>query len=790
MEKGVSFGQSENLSKPLSLAHTQNSSFLYAQLENVAGDISPINQFDLFEIPSPENLSPPDLNRPIVLDPSKAYPVPKGYTLIQTELDWLQHFGVANTPCWVRGVNLCNWAEEWLRCWKRSYQIAEIKLAPRIKLVEFLSPISIPQNWTEQQSLAVAIRLEQYQDKAIARLLADLSDTHPQIWLASPSVENLAQWLTIEIPEEAKALEQVWQNQRANDIIGNYYQTQNKQQLLKQWLGLIEPAIPALGSYPIEIPQGLQSEFDSFWERELYRTEGAILDSLKLSDRPLHKRIVKIAYSVFEKRPALVTRVRERQLRPYLNNQQYEKLKQQHRPPIPQPLALNAAPQTALQWVTQEYLPLRRWETAIAQIPQEQRESDRLASSFEDWMLQHYPNLKVDAVADSYLNYNVTHHVQKLSETAPVFWVVVDGLGWLDHQVLLSYLSEHQLQIERGLQPKFSILPTKTEYAKWSLYSQLLPEHESWTGKAGDGFKLQNAKRYTDNDIKLSRLQKALTRQAYQIYCWDTDAFDHLYHDQVNWQELYQIQRPRVLKAIAEDIARYVEMHPQRDEMHIVISSDHGQMMGISAQVPHCPPELSPKGRMALGSTDDPRFVCLDRRHYGLPHEVSIVRGSASFNSFSYGEDKSIIGCHGGLYPEEVVIGFSVLKRLVQRSPIIVACSGAGEAEKPGNLIISLNNPNALALVNLRLYVQELEQLAQGLDLEIEVEANQNRRLEVPIASWPKLAPSHQDNQMRLTGRLEFAYQDAENDTVQLDRQSMIIVNQMFNSGFDINEFF
>jgi hypothetical protein len=56
----------------------------------------------------------------------------------------------------------------------------------------------------------------------------------------------------------------------------------------------------------------------------------------------------------------------------------------------------------------------------------------------------------------------------------------------------------------------------------------------------------------------------------------------------------------------------------------------------------------------------------------------------------SYGSDKKIIGSHGGLFPEEVVVGFSVLRKSIQRSPVIISCHGEGEAGKAGEIEIAM----------------------------------------------------------------------------------------------------
>jgi len=757
--------------------------------------------FSLFELPASERQIAPHAEKPIVLDPSKAYPPDTSrYTVIDTEADWMRHFGISNTPYWVRGKALCDWAEEWLRGWNRTHQIAEIKRLPHERLAELLGPVNIPTDWTKEQCLAVVMHLERCEPHPVANLLAELTKSDPSIWTDAPSFENLAKWLAIEVPQEACILEKAWQAQRPKSALTPYYLTPDKQQLLKQWLGIATPKLNELGSYPLpDVPLSLKAEFEAFWERELCRTYGSILDNLDFSTQSAPQRVAETAYKVLQQHPDFITSERLKRFKGgYIDYQQYEVLAQYQRPPKLQPLSLNASVFEALQWVTDGYLPLRRWETNSANLPSAKKVCDRLAASFEEWILKHYPGLIVDSVATSRLNYNVSHHVQELCSQGPVFWVVVDGLGWLDHQALLSLLTEQkQLQLERGLEPRFSILPTKTEYAKWSLYSQRRPNHESWKPDAGEGFKandflMQNGKRYTDNDVVKKRLQKDLQSGSQQLYCWDTDRFDKLFHDEVDWEELYTVKRPRELRAIAEDILRFVDMHPQKEVLRIVIASDHGQLMGKSNKLPSLSEDLEMKGRMAIGKADHPQLVVLDKERFDLPHDISVIRGSDSFSSFSYADDKSIVGCHGGLYPEEVVIGFSVLTRSVKRLPVVVKCSGSGRPGEAGILKVEINNPNTVAIADLKLVVNQIEGLQQGSELVGTVGPKETQTFDVEIPNWPELPPSHDGNALLLKGKLEFQYQNAEMGTAELDQDSVIEVKQIFSSGLEsgLDDFF
>ena len=727
-------------------------------------------------------------DKPIVLDPTELYDIPSGYVPITTEVEWIKSFGVS-VPCWVKGNRLCKWAEEWLRVWDKLEAIAEIKQDPRPKLAALFQPVPLPGEWTNRQLLILATKLDCYpQDNPIAHLLADIMGSDRQIWFAEPSIQHLAAWLAVQVPEECIPLERVWQHQKHD--LATYYQTENKSLLLRSWLGIAEPGITELGNYPLPVPDFLTEEFDKYWEQQIYRTEGKALDNL-MPNQAGRERIANCAYKVFKNRPKWITKVREGKVADYLSHEQTMELGDRQPPPQPQPLPLDASSKQAFTWATESYLPFRRWEIVINQPASDCRISDRLADSFVKWMLKHYPEMKVDSVDDSDLNYSVASLVRNLCQKGPVLWVVVDGLGWLDHVELLSFLTkQHKLAVETSIQPRFSILPTKTEYAKWSLYAQLLPSLPNWVDDVRKGFSMLGmGKRYTDNQFE--QLYTNLRKKAQKLYCWDTQMFDYLYHSQKDWQSFYELERPDTLQSIAKKINYCLQQYPNPDELRIVIASDHGQIMGMSEQITHCPPGLEPKGRMAIGKTDDPRFVVLERDRYGLPHDISVVRDSASLGAFSYTANEQIIGSHGGLFPEEVVVGVSVLRKSVQRVGVLISCSGEGRPGQPGELAIVIDNPNLVELTDLHLCIKKLPPFNVAKPLERKIPANNKVSFKVIIPNWPELLPTHEGNCIFLSGELTFQYASAEVATVALDSKSAIIVNQIFSSGIDdISEFF
>jgi serine/threonine protein kinase len=747
--------------------------------------------FDLFapvaSLPNPDCTTSEKL---VVLDPTGLYELPPDYIAIATEVEWMRSFFVTQGRYWVKGKRLCDWTSEWLRVWNKTEAIAQIKQNPRDKLTTLFHPIPIPEQWTDRQLLTLANRLDSYpQEHPIAHLLADFTIGDLKIWHSAPSIGNLAAWLAIQVPEECKPLEKVWRNQFQDHNLAVYYQTEDKLILLRQWLGIAEPAIPELGEYPLPVPDLLAEEFDRYWEQKLYLSEAQALDELIPTDQVGMERIADVAYKVLRNRPHLITKARETKLASYLTHQQKRELRDREPPPQPQSLALDASPKQALTWATEQYLPFRRWEIAIQQPPAEQKISERLADSFVQWMLKHYPQMKLDPVERSDLNYSVVSFVRDLCQESPVLWVMVDGLGWLEHLELLSLLTKNdRLAVETSIQPRFSILPTKTEYAKWSLYAQLTPSSPYWAEDINKGFSLiEMGKRYPDGE--LDKLHRDLKIKAHSLYCWDTDQFDCLYHAQKDWHNLYRVQRPHILEGIAREINYCLQQYPNSNELRIVIASDRGQMFGVSEQITHCPPGLEPKGRMAIGKTDDPNFVVLDKDRYGLPYDISVVRGSASLGSLSYTANKEIIGSNGGLFPEEVVIGVSVLRKSVQRSPVLITCHGEGKPRESGQLEITINNPNSVPLTDVCLYVRELPSLTTGQPLTSIIPANDKVSLKIDIPECPELSPTHQGNQLSLSGELTFSYANSEAGTAELDSKSTFVVKQIFSSGLNIDEF-
>ncbi len=356
----------------------------------------------------------------IILDPTGLYKALGEYIVITTEVEWLKYLTLKNDAYWIKGKQLCNWTEEWLRVWQKSDLIIEKKQNPRLKLEAIFTPISIPDNWDDLHILQVVTQLDSYaSNHKIEYLLADVTNTEESFWLIDNlSVKHLAQWLSIIIPQEYKIVADVWLNYITNNHhhhLLNYYQVKNKEQLLKSWLGLNndDQIIKELGTYPLDIPDICKAKFWEFWQEKIYQSEGKILDRLMLPQQTGNQIIANLAYEILLNNPSWLTQEIITKISVYLTNQKIFQLQEKLPPQKPLPLSINASSQDALKWATESYLPFRKWETTINILPKEEQISEKLADSFVNWIVKNYPELKTGKMLDITIKSNekITHEI-------------------------------------------------------------------------------------------------------------------------------------------------------------------------------------------------------------------------------------------------------------------------------------------------------------------------------------------------------------------------------------------
>jgi hypothetical protein len=590
-----------------------------------------------------------------------------------------------------------------------------------------LKNVPVPPEWDDRKVLKWVEKLSSYEvEDCVIDLLAELTGTPKAFWAETPSAEHLARFLSLEIDAELHPFVCVWAESlrgSVGDDLVEFYRMPDQVSVLRGWLGLSTGTRP-VAAYPFDIPECVAREFDSYWATHITQTEGAAIDAIVPRQQCGMKRIARVATEILTTKSCWVTHSRIEKLTPFLDLTGLRALKAFVPPPAPSLLAEDAPVASALRWATSEYMPYRRWQTTNALQGDQKRVAESAADSFVNWLLRSYPQLKHDPVVTSPINYSVGSLVSLKSSNAPVLWVVIDGLGWLEHVELLKVLCDTTRLSVAGIEPKLCVLPSKTEYAKWSLYSQLLPNHPTWEPDAGRGFAAsERIHRYTDHPARRDALGSDLKCAARSIYCWDTTEYDSLFHNDTTWKHLIEVSIPQALRRIAAEIEFLITLHPTPEKLQVVISSDHGQLMGEHERIHIEGAAAAIAGRLVHGKHDDQRFVVLSAPEFGLPEDISVLRGAGCLSAYQVGQNGQAVGLHGGLFPEEVVVGCSVLRYGVVRKPVSVICTGRGRAHEAGVLTVDVLNPNEVPITGGFLSIMEIAELASGVAIPLKTSA-------------------------------------------------------------------
>ena len=700
----------------------------------------------------------------IRIDRSGQNPPPPNYKVIEFDIDFIR-FAESDGDLWISGENLSRWATDFYRARGIPYQTVD---SPRERLRRVVGHQvdALDDDLVNKLLNAVNYIVE---DKTLDDVIS--AYTKRGIWRRQPTVKMLASWLIERVDDSLKPIVESWSIQKAeackDPYLADCFRTEfdKRQDLFWEWIENTQSEIYSkLGAYPRKLSARFADLHRERLEKELRRTKGEIVDQ-RLFEGLNAVLDAEICYEYFRANADYITPTRFSKIAGYLKETQRSALKERLRVPSPEPVDSNASQKEVLNWVCESYLPFRRWETQFGN-EFDMKLAIKAARSFELWIRQNYPDFTNRERDKTPLNINFPSIISDLSKNRRIFWIMVDGLNWLNYRKLVDKLASSEAEF--GLEsdkPSLSILPTITRYAKWSAVSGEFPEKnnmESWDIRKAFNDTFPNGQYVSSNDI--GALKNALADTNLSIIFWNYTRLDAELHKQTDITG-FMYTAESELGRLTNTISDLVLDAPENDNIAVLISSDHGQFLG-PAEALDVSWEKQPNevhGRMALGGRlkPDAPSTCtleLNRIAFRTPDKITIASDHYHFGG-SYRTDANgrAWGVHGGLTPEECVIGQGVLTRNLKYKEIDAQISGEGEAGKAGTMILLIDNPNNFSLGDLILYSDTIESLADGQSVHGEVRGQDQRELKIPIASWPS---SKEDNSLEFSGRLTFLYGD------------------------------
>lgn len=703
----------------------------------------------------------------IIIDRSAENVPNTGFTVVESEIEFVRLDGKG--ALWVRG-DLC----DYVRAVYMARGIGVLELdSPRVRLKTFIGEAA------DKISESLVKRLVDIVDESAPNNLSELLAllTGDDFWTTKPSTIHAAKYLLLEIAVDLHELIEtqrlLWLKFNDDPKLDEIYKCpiSERNQVLKNWL--LEPALrQTLGEFPLQLPVMFAELLGSEIGKKLRSTEGAFVDDFP--QRTPNKNIyAAAAMEYFSHHPSQLTHNRIAQLSALLTRGDRKYLEDLLRHDDIDLLTLDSDFHSVLHWATEQYLPFR----ALQEKTNETTESDRLADSFAGWMLENYPKLTHIDREISPLNLRTFYKVKELSKEYWVLWVVVDGLSYLNHQKLLQLVTDKSAQLRVSENSALlSVLPTITEKAKYGLTAGRFPQENSsndWTIQ-NSFLSLFPRGVYAGNN-GMAALAAGLKSETPRVCYWNYTKIDKCFHDHTDLSYLDN-EIDGHLSALAKNINQIVSSAFNINRVAVVICSDHGQITkqckkisvnhGDNVRVHgrtilHGLESTPPKVDAPFLETNEGLTVYLDPTSFRLSEPTTVALGSSYFVDLKAAGSDGAIGVHGGLYPEEVVVGMAVLTRQAEHKPLSVMLTGSGEAGRSGTVQIEIDNPNPVTVTPLFVQINGINIVDQTELTLAKVRPYQLLKLDLPIANYPE--PTAGD-EFPLNGTLTYEFDDGQKE--------------------------
>ena len=697
-------------------------------------------------------------------------------------LDGLRRYCHEKRSLFVHGGHLCGWVTEWAQG-RGIETIAVRSLADELRMLcPGLDPLerrALQFALTRRQqvmSAAVSIDAALSHKKESSRLSALLTALWPDgPWQDGPSLAHAATWLlwlsdscitdAMDDTNDTDALlplayqqAGLWQQGAKSEAVA--YEVASPQQathLLESWIFGPSPSSSLLASplltkqpFPVSIPSRWMEGARARWTTWLPAVGGGEALWNHLSSAPFTYQLRTVAAQVVAEYgrvyPATVTPHQITALTPFLSDTETTVLRGFCPPPVPSKVRPEDEPSGVFRWFEQEYLPYRLWQIEHGDAAANSQVA-LLAESFARWCLRFYPSAIAGGRGTEFLAVQAARNLREVtnssnSAAAVVLWVVLDGLPFPDARTVVRELlhGEPRLSLD-SLKPVVGSLPTITFFTKNALMNGAPMGSDALAGEKAPTPTpaFPGARRLLGRDSDHEAVTKA---QAGEILVLSLLEPDHTYHSPRGTVAVSQLRHEvnGVLRAAVGKIRDLVRAVPDELLLRIVLSTDHGRLLG--GKVPRiCP---VPDGMIAeqraawcsaptktsaidfgaegvsfvsggipvstLNAGDEPPseqasptipiIAYLSASRFDLPSDCAVMVSGEAFLQ-NDGRSGSAPFAHGGLWPEEVLTPWAEMRRdAVQVVQPVVKCriTGEGRAGGAGSVTLTIENGGRIAL--------------------------------------------------------------------------------------------
>ncbi|MBO9405552.1 MAG: PglZ domain family protein [Thermomicrobium sp.] len=694
--------------------------------------------------------------REVWLDEDGLWPPRPGTVLISDDVSFLEEINTEH-PLLIRGRQRCAWARALAEA--RDWRVYEVQ-PPNVELQALCASL------TEEQAEEIVERLGQrVWDLPRPLTLTAVAEAlyGGYFWRHEPSEQHASAWLTWLVERAptgvdavlTRALAGLWQ-ERSDGITKYCYRATTREEatsIIVETLGLQPSPYTSeeWEKFPLNLQECVTRTIREWVRKRLVESDGqAVDDWIAAGVHPqVWSHIRNEVYSYFKENPKHLTLERLDVLRPYLSFHELGHLARFC--PRPDPGLPPEGFEAVCQWFRDRYLPWREWTLSSGDEAALERARE-IGRRFATWCLEQYPKLGVSPQAGQLFGWARVNELRTQPDDATVtLLVILDGCGMSDAASLLRHLQAETdcFTVTRN-DVVLTSVPTVTQFTKPALLEGVPPDQI----------------RQADPDETSSRLREviaALERAAPgAVVTWRLSEPDASYH-RARTQEDANNEVDLRLRSIARALRQIADEVPAARRLRVVLTTDHGRLLGKAQRTLKVPPGWQTHGRAAWGPSRGEKIpsgfriedgtALLDAAAYDLPAEYA-YRIALTDEAFvtSDGRGGQEWFPHGGLFPEEVLVPWIELERDLAVPSPVVAIKGDGRAYGSGTLEVVVTN---IASIPLELQEVLLRFRQRKVTVRIGETVGPSSKVTIsrPIELWP--APQDcREVQVRLTYRL------------------------------------
>lgn len=699
--------------------------------------------------------------KPWLLDRRSEAPLSEGYCLVENEVALLAallqaiNVNAANadaadeTACHVRGESLCDWAQK--ACRARGWSCEE-RQSPLDDL------LAIAPNLSREHAALVWHELHQSSTRwtQFSSVSDVLQDLYPDFaWHHEASFAHAASWLlwrdgaTISAHHNALLEAQTAQWRFLHPLSAALYvsTTEETSTRLRQWLHLEDGAEALWGAFAQAVAPRWMQQINQAFAKSLTRDGAKTWMTWRQKQWPTDvlESSAQQLVGYLELHAGEVTPQLLASLQNFLSLADIDRLQALSPPRAPSPMP--AKTDAILRWVTNEYLPFRRWQAEHGD-DEAGKSVYQTAQGFARWYLGWYSGALMGFEENRLATHNA-HEMRNSDESSVVLWVIADGLGWLDAQRLQSLVVQRNMRLSATRSaPVFAPVPTITHFCKRAVRWGIAPrEALKDTGTTASVRRESAVSAHRESSTRLREAKPG------DLVIWQPLEPDAIYH-KIADRSLTHDNVEGALVSLANQIVTSILQVPDDRVAKIVITTDHGRLLGRSQRRHAAPSGYETHGRTAYrvdetisgetqfdedGVSWQGDLAWLDAERFGLPTDCIIAIDDSSFltNSTSgKGHSGTEEFPHGGVFPEEVVIPWIEIERDAATLELSALATGSARAESRGLVAVTVENTNAISL-----QAQSLVIVSNGIEYSIPCDEAlipfSTTTWEVALESWP-----------------------------------------------------